>query len=195
MKTLSVEALAGVVELYPWFGSARKELCRRTGGLSADGASAAAAAEAALYVGSRRSIADILREGKSEDYSDRDAEKLLKAYLENVSEEQPAAAAPVVRVVGGDYFTQAEYDNVRRTADDVFTAFASSRPEDSAVRRKASEPAGMDWFCTETLAQIYIEQGYLEDAKRIYSKLILAYPEKNAYFAALIEKLDRAASL
>ena len=45
-------------------------------------------------------------------------------------------------------------------------------------------------FCTETMAQIYAEQGYFEQAKDIYSKLILAYPEKNAYFAALIRKLN-----
>jgi tetratricopeptide (TPR) repeat protein len=44
---------------------------------------------------------------------------------------------------------------------------------------------------TETLAAIYAEQGYYEQAKRIYSKLLLVYPEKNAYFAALIEKLNQ----
>ena len=43
---------------------------------------------------------------------------------------------------------------------------------------------------TETLAQIYLEQGYPEQAKSIYSKLLLANPEKNAYFAALIRKID-----
>ena len=45
-------------------------------------------------------------------------------------------------------------------------------------------------FCTETLAEIYAEQGYYDRARDIYSKLLLAYPEKNTYFAALIEKLD-----
>ncbi len=43
---------------------------------------------------------------------------------------------------------------------------------------------------TETLAQIYLEQGYPEQARNIYSKLLLANPEKNAYFAALIQKID-----
>ena len=43
---------------------------------------------------------------------------------------------------------------------------------------------------TETLAQIYAEQGYYEQAKNIYSKLILAYPEKSAYFASLIQKIE-----
>jgi hypothetical protein len=46
-------------------------------------------------------------------------------------------------------------------------------------------------FYTETLAQIYAEQGYYDQSKEIYSKLILAYPEKSAYFAALIQELDK----
>jgi len=52
-----------------------------------------------------------------------------------------------------------------------------------------SEQEVLDAFCTETLAQIYVDQGYYEQAKFIYSKLLLRYPEKNAYFAALIQKL------
>ena len=48
-----------------------------------------------------------------------------------------------------------------------------------------------DDFCTETLAQIYAEQGYYDQAKRIYSRLLLKNPEKNAYFAALIEKIGQ----
>ena len=47
-----------------------------------------------------------------------------------------------------------------------------------------------DVYITETLAEIYAQQGYLEQAKNIYSKLILRYPEKSAYFATLIEKLN-----
>ena len=46
-------------------------------------------------------------------------------------------------------------------------------------------------FATETLAQIFVEQGRYEEAKRIYSRLILEIPEKSAYFASLIEKLDQ----
>ena len=54
----------------------------------------------------------------------------------------------------------------------------------------SSEPVEDLGFYTETLAQIYAEQGYYGQAKNIYSKLILAYPEKSAYFASLIQKID-----
>jgi hypothetical protein len=46
---------------------------------------------------------------------------------------------------------------------------------------------------TETLAKIYAAQGNFIKAKRIYIKLSLLYPEKNSYFAALIENLDNPA--
>ena len=36
LKNLTIDELAGVVNLYPWFGGARKELCGRMNGLGDD---------------------------------------------------------------------------------------------------------------------------------------------------------------
>ena len=44
-------------------------------------------------------------------------------------------------------------------------------------------------FVTETLARIYINQGYYSRAIEIYEKLSLKFPEKSDYFAAQIEKV------
>ncbi len=46
-----------------------------------------------------------------------------------------------------------------------------------------------DDFVTETLAKVYLNQGDTTRAIRIYHKLSLLYPEKSAYFAALVEKI------
>ena len=187
IKKLSIDELAGVVNLYPWFGAARKELCLRMSQIGGRGWSESDYASNALYLGSRKSVFEIVRSGKQVDCSDKDLDKLLSSYTTGqVSEAAPQARK--VRAVGGDFFSQDDYDSVRKADDSIFASFVSK------VRSEERPAAGgeniLDEFCTETLAMIYVEQGYYEQAKYIYSKLILRYPEKNAYFAALIEKLD-----
>ncbi len=187
LHALTMEELAGVVNLYPWYGAARAELCRRMARSGGDAWGEEQFAEMALYVGAREKVAALLRNARKEDYADKDVQEILKSWI--APEETPAQApARPVRVVGGDYFSQAEYDHVRSDGDGVFTKFAfqaKKEPAKEDVLRDLS-----DLFCTESLAQIYAEQCYPDLVKRIYSKLILVNPEKSAYFAGLIERLS-----
>jgi tetratricopeptide (TPR) repeat protein len=193
IKKLTLDELVGVVSLYPWFGGARKELCERMSRMGGDGWGESQYADAALYIGSRSKLSDMMRSSRAKDWTDADVEGLIKSYIAEKEVVEPAASsAPAyarkVHVVGGDYFSIEDYEQVRRSDDNVFSKYAAKARQDAPVQNGISA-VEFDLY-TETLAQIYAEQGYYEQAKHIYSKLILAYPEKNAYFAALIQKLN-----
>ena len=192
IKKLNLDELIGVVNLYPWFGGARMELCERMSRMG-EGWSETQFSEASMYVASRSRLAEIRRKSSRTDWKDADVEELLKVYISDVVEPEPkeegqSVPERKVMVIGGDYFSQEAYDKVRRTDDNVFSRYAAKAKKDNASSAEDTS-VSFDLY-TETLAQIYAEQGYFEQAKEIYSKLILAYPEKNAYFAALIQKLE-----
>ena len=191
IKKLTLDELVGVVSLYPWYGGARKELCARMGRMGGDSWGEAQYADAAMYVGSRAMLSDMMRSSHKEDWADADVGDLIKSYIvekEEIVEQKAPAYTRKVHVVGGDYFSIEDYEHVRRSEDNVFSKYAAKARE-AAPTVSGMSAVEFDLY-TETLAQIYAEQGYYEQAKHIYSKLILAYPEKNAYFAALIQKLE-----
>ena len=180
LKELNLEELNGVVSIYPWYGVARKELCRRMSELGEGAWSDEKYAEAALYVGARRIIAGLVRKGRETDYSDKSIKGIIQSNFSN--EEKPA-----IILAGGDYFSQSQYNGVRQADDNIFATFAQQARDEGFVDIGPEEAID---FCTQTLAEIYEEQGYSEQAKDIYSKLSLRYPEKSVYFASLIEKIN-----
>ncbi len=86
----------------------------------------------------------------------------------------------------------------RMTESDLIERFILANPRIEPVRGKTDTPRedistpfleDTGSFVTETLARIYLNQGYYSKAIDIYEKLSLKFPEKSSYFAAQIEKI------
>ncbi|MCD8207466.1 MAG: hypothetical protein LUD72_05985, partial [Bacteroidales bacterium] len=156
-------------------------------------------AAAALQVASRRKILRGLRSGRAWSDNLRDhslktasAEKPVAEKTVN-TETTPSVATTEIPAVNknyrgaGDYFSREQYERVKEDAEKTATPAGDASNANSF---NLDRDISLDGFHTEALAEIYAEQGYFERAKEIYAKLILAYPEKNTYFASLIEKLN-----
>ena len=103
---------------------------------------------------------------------------------------------PRVHILGGDYFTREDFEKLKEEekvekvgrfvpkGDD--TPLVSYTDREPLMREEDFESPS---FYTETLAAIYAEQGYYEQAINVYAKLILLYPEKSTYFAALVDEI------
>jgi len=100
-----------------------------------------------------------------------------------------------------------QYDNTdnerlysnRQMQSELIDKFIIDNPRIEPVKDKTNLPPIEDFlnfdideeggFVTETLAKIYVNQGYYSKAIDIYEKLSLKFPEKSSYFASQIEKV------
>lgn len=95
--------------------------------------------------------------------------------------------------------TPSETTKRDKTKDELINKFLSSDPriissgEPEEERKDISIPSVTedDGLISDTLARIYVKQGYYSKAIFTYEKLSLKFPEKSSYFASQIEKIQQ----
>ena len=87
-----------------------------------------------------------------------------------------------------------------KTTNEIIDNFIKNNPSVSRPKAGFFDPlesakesvVDKENIVSETLANIYMDQGHFEKAMHIYEKLSLKYPEKSSYFAPLIEKAKKS---
>ena len=105
-------------------------------------------------------------------------------------------------LAGGDYFSREEFSQIDLDRSKPVDNFIVEKPsllraspnfkEHHSVPEAEIDTAELfddSSFYTETLAKIYLDQGFYKRALDVYAKLILLYPEKSAYFATLVKEI------
>jgi hypothetical protein len=91
-----------------------------------------------------------------------------------------------------------EKNHKKQLQSELINKFIIANPRIEPSKEKTNQPVEdisktfieeEGGFVTETLARIYINQGYYSKAIDIYEKLSLKFPEKSSYFASHVEKV------
>jgi len=117
---------------------------------------------------------------------------LLEAKRKTI-EELKEIVAKRIREIEEQKKTEAQKPTSKR---DIIDKFIAENPSISRPKQDFYNPITMaqnsiidnENIVSETLADIYLKQGYIDKAISAYEKLSLKYPEKSIYFATLIEQ-------
>lgn len=148
-------------------------------------------------------IAEKSPEPQQEHESSPEQERTAEPETGQVPGQSPEPEYEPVPEQGTDSVTEAneaecEKDLRKQIQAELIDKFILANPRIEPTREKTDAPVEdlskpyleeKGGFVTETLARIYVNQGYYSKAIDIYERLFLKFPEKSSYFASQIEKI------
>ncbi len=215
---MGVMEFEGIVKQYPWFSYARHILLLRLAAIGEE-IFEEQLASSAIFLSSRsvlykrlyqkdkpeeselqvpQALEPLLKSKEPEEESPIDAQEIFSPYAEDDSPEERRKSKYIV--AGGDFFSKEEYVEIeeaegeeKKLEDSPFFRPEQPGPVRSSMLREDGRVNFDDLaFFTETLGKVYSDQGCYDEAESVFSKLILLYPQKSAYFAALINQVRRS---
>ena len=215
LEKMSIKELEGVIDRYPWFTLARRELFLKMAEMGDDHKKMGIRRVAGYVYSRERLLKDIDRSvltGKQDTVEESNESFVFELDFEEVKRDLPEIKSERVDkqervrevfVVGGDYFRREDFESIDNEGKEFMgrispiTIRAERERSTNDERERispidgASEIGDDDLFYTESLAGVYASQGFYKRAIDIYEKLILLYPEKNSYFASLIKEVKK----
>lgn len=182
IKELNIPQLFDLLNAYPWYAFARRELFEKMSESSTD------------YMESYlKKYVPYLFSGRAislKDLEKKEEQNIISDLISGLQKQDNQPISKTTRehqyMVGGDYFGR---DDLKSVQGD--NSYLQPRKIFENNYKKINKTENTEFYETETLARIYSEQGFYQRAIDIYKKLILLNPEKNTYFASLIEDLKK----
>ncbi|MBO7562867.1 MAG: tetratricopeptide repeat protein [Bacteroidales bacterium] len=203
VPSLDVMEMEALLKQCPWFSYLREIMMEKLYRIDEEAFREKLAASA-VFLSSRKTLYDRINAPVEDLPLDEEVEEVVQ---EPAVFEQPSK--PRVVVVGGDFFSKDDLKSISPEEDMELKLRNSPfyRPVEEAPKKEEEpvQPAAPKRsslltedgkvnfddlaFCTETLGHIYAQQGFYDKAIDVFSKLILLYPQKSAYFAALVNDM------
>lgn len=151
---------------------------------------------AAAYAGNRSILKNLLQFEQSAEPSGDISKDIEDKPAEDLPD-QVTAKAELIETFQEPAATASLPDDEKLTKDEIISRFIDAEPKITRPQKEFFNPANYarqsvvdsETIVSETLATIFLQQGYKEKAIKVYQKLSLVFPEKSTYFAKCVEKI------